>query len=140
MARARMTIGIVGAGKIGATIAALLESCAFCDAVALADVRTGVKIDGLAKTSVTRLDAGKRSALDAFVKRCDAIVCALPYFLNREIVEACARARVAYFDLTEDVATTALVRSLANRSEERRVGKECRSRWAPGTSKKRRSM
>jgi alanine dehydrogenase len=30
-----MTIGVVGAGKIGATIAALLESCDFCDAVLL---------------------------------------------------------------------------------------------------------
>jgi saccharopine dehydrogenase-like NADP-dependent oxidoreductase len=108
-----MTIGIVGAGKIGATIAVLLESCAFCDAVALADVRPGSKIDGLAKASVKRLDVQRRAALAAFVKRCDAIVSAVPYFLNREIVEACARARVAYFDLTEDVATTTLVRTLA---------------------------
>jgi saccharopine dehydrogenase-like NADP-dependent oxidoreductase len=108
-----MTIGVVGAGKIGATIAALLESCAFCDAVALADVRAGVKIGGLEKASVKRLDVKRRTALAAFVKRCDAIVSAVPYFLNREIVEACARARVAYLDLTEDVATTTLVRTLA---------------------------
>jgi len=108
-----ITIGVVGAGKIGATIAMLLESCSFCDAVALADVRTGAKVSGLAKASVVKLDADKRSALAAFVKRCDAIVSAVPYFLNRQIVEACARARVAYFDLTEDVATTTLVRALA---------------------------
>jgi saccharopine dehydrogenase-like NADP-dependent oxidoreductase len=112
-----MNIGVVGAGKIGATIATLLESCAFCDAVTLSDVRTGVKIGGLAKASLTRLDAERRTALASFVKRCDAIVSAVPYFLNRQIVEACARARVAYFDLTEDVATTALVRSLARETE-----------------------
>jgi saccharopine dehydrogenase-like NADP-dependent oxidoreductase len=112
-----MTIGIVGAGKIGATIAALLESCEFCDAVAVADVRTSAKIDGLAKASVKRLDVQRRAALAAFVKRCDAIVCALPFYLNREIVETCARARVAYFDLTEDVATTALVRTLARKTK-----------------------
>jgi saccharopine dehydrogenase-like NADP-dependent oxidoreductase len=112
-----MTFGIVGAGKIGATIAALLESCAFCGAVALADVRTGVKVAGLRKASATRLDVEKGSPLAAFVKRCDAVVCALPYFLNRQIVEACAQARVAYFDLTEDVATTALVRSLASETK-----------------------
>src|SRR4249920_1521581 len=94
-----MNIGIVGAGKIGGTIAALLESCAFCDSVALADVRTGVKVAGLAKTSVKRLDVQRRTALAAFVKRCDAVVSALPYYLNREIIETCARARVAYFDL-----------------------------------------
>jgi saccharopine dehydrogenase-like NADP-dependent oxidoreductase len=111
-----MTIGVVGAGKIGVTIATLLESCAFCDAVALADVRTGVKVDGLGKASVKTLDAKRQSALTTFVKRCDAIVCALPFFLNREIVETCARTRVAYFDLTEDVATTTLVRTLADRA------------------------
>lgn len=38
-----MTIGIVGGGKIGSTIATLLESCPFCGAVALADVRDEVK-------------------------------------------------------------------------------------------------
>src|SRR6185503_7322646 len=95
----------------------LLESCDFCDAVVLADVRTGVKIAELGKASVTKLDAKRRSALTTFVKRCDAIVCALPFFLNREIVETCARTRVAYFDLTEDVATTTLVRTLAGETK-----------------------
>jgi len=108
-----MTIGIVGAGKMGVTIATLLESCTFCTAVALADVRSGSRIDGLDKASSARFDAQRGGALAAFVKRCDAIVSAVPYFLNRRIVEACARARVAYFDLTEDVATTMLVRTLA---------------------------
>lgn len=112
-----MTIGVVGAGKIGATIAALLESCEFCAAVALADVRGGVNVDGLGKASVRRLDAHRRTALAAFVKRCDAVVSAVPYFLNREIVETCAGARVAYFDLTEDIATTKLVRELARKTK-----------------------
>ena len=88
-----ITVGIVGAGKIGATIATLLESCAFCEAVVLADVRTAVKIAGLGKASVTKLDAEQRTALTAFVKRCDAIVSAVPYFHNRQIVETCAAAR-----------------------------------------------
>ncbi|HUQ52398.1 MAG TPA: saccharopine dehydrogenase C-terminal domain-containing protein [Gammaproteobacteria bacterium] len=118
MARKRgMTIGIVGAGKIGATIATLLESCTFCDAVALADVRAELKIGGLAKASATRLDAQQRTDLTAFIERCDAIVSAGPYLINREIVETCAQAGVAYFDLTEDVATTKLVRQLARESE-----------------------
>jgi saccharopine dehydrogenase-like NADP-dependent oxidoreductase len=112
-----MTIGIVGTGKIGATIATLLESCAFCDAVALADVRADVKTGGLAKASATRLDVKRRSALAAFVKRCDAVVSAVPYFINPAIVETCARARVAYLDLTEDVATTKLVRALAQKTK-----------------------
>jgi saccharopine dehydrogenase-like NADP-dependent oxidoreductase len=112
-----MTIGVVGAGKVGATIAALLESCAFCDAVVLADVRADFKIGGLEKASAKKLDVQRRTALAAFVKRCDAVVSAVPYFLNREIVEVCAQARVAYFDLTEDVATTELVRTLARKTK-----------------------
>jgi saccharopine dehydrogenase-like NADP-dependent oxidoreductase len=112
-----MSIGVIGAGKIGATIAALLESCSFCSAVALADVRTGAKIGGLGKASASRLDVQRRAALAAFVRRCDAVVSAVPYFLNRQIAEACARARVAYFDLTEDVATTTLVRTLARETK-----------------------
>ena len=70
MARNRgITIGIVGAGKIGATIATLLESCAFCEAVVLADVRTAVKIAGLGKASVTKLDAEQRTALTVLPHR-----------------------------------------------------------------------
>jgi len=112
-----MKIGIIGAGKVGATIATLLESCDFCDAVALADARTDVKIAGLKKASAVRLEVKRRAALAAFVKRCDAVVSAAPYFLNAGIAEACARARVAYFDLTEDVATTKFIRTLARKTK-----------------------
>ena len=112
-----MRIGIIGAGKVGATIATLLEACEFCTGVSLADARADVKIDGLKKSAARRLDVKRRPALDAFVKRCDAVVSAAPYFLNRGIAEACARARVAYFDLTEDVATTAHVRALARKTK-----------------------
>jgi saccharopine dehydrogenase-like NADP-dependent oxidoreductase len=76
-----------------------------------------VKVGGLAKTSVKRLDVQRRTGLAAFVKRCDAIVSALPYYLNREIIETCARARVAYFDLTEDIPTTTLVRAAARKTK-----------------------
>jgi saccharopine dehydrogenase-like NADP-dependent oxidoreductase len=112
-----MKIGIIGAGKVGATIATLLESCDFCEAVALADARTNVKIAGLKKASAVRLDVKRRAALATFVKRCDAVVSAAPYFLNAAIAEACAKARVAYFDLTEDVATTKFIRTLARKAK-----------------------
>ena len=110
-----MNIGILGGGKIGTTIATLLESCDFCGAVLLGDVRTSVKLAGLDKTGVCRVDVNRPASLASFVKRCDAVASAAPYFLNRRIAEACARARVAYFDLTEDVATTAFVRDLARK-------------------------
>jgi saccharopine dehydrogenase-like NADP-dependent oxidoreductase len=110
-----MKIGIIGGGKIGATIATLLESCDFCDAVLLGDVRPNLKLEGLTKSRGLRLDVRRAAALSAFVRRCDAVTSAAPYFLNRAIAAECAKARVAYFDLTEDVATTNFIRELARK-------------------------
>lgn len=126
-----MKIGIIGGGKVGGTIATLLESCEFCTAVALADVRPTLRLDGLKKASARRLDVKRSTALAAFVKRCDAVVSAAPYFLNKDIAQACATARVAYFDLTEDVATTAFVRSLARKTRGVTFMPQCG--LAPGT-------
>lgn len=57
---------------------------------------------------------------DAFLKgellRYDAVVSALPFFLNLEIARAAHRAGIHYFDLTEDVATTQGIRELAKSS------------------------
>jgi saccharopine dehydrogenase-like NADP-dependent oxidoreductase len=112
-----MKIGILGAGKIGTTIATLLESCEFCTSVTLGDERSGLKLSALRKASTKRLNIQRRAALDAFVKRCDVIVSAAPYYLNRGIAEACAALRVSYFDLTEDVATTKFIRQLARKTK-----------------------
>jgi saccharopine dehydrogenase-like NADP-dependent oxidoreductase len=112
-----MKIGIIGGGKVGATIATLLESCEFCTGVLLADVRANLKLEGLAKTRAYRLDVKRNVSLGAFVRRCDAVVSAAPYFLNRDIAQACADARVAYFDLTEDVSTTKFIRALAQKTK-----------------------
>ena len=112
-----MKIGIIGGGKIGATIATLLESCDFCDALCCWGCAAGLNLVGLDKTAVCTDRCHPSAALASFVKRCDAVVSAAPYFLNRGIAEACAQARVAYFDLTEDVATTAFVRTLARKAK-----------------------
>jgi saccharopine dehydrogenase-like NADP-dependent oxidoreductase len=108
-----MKIGIIGAGKIGGTIATLLDSCKFCKSVALADVRSGVALTGLKKAKFVPLDVKHPAALAAFVGRMNAVVSAAPYMLNKTIVAACAEAGVSYFDLTEDVETTTFVRELA---------------------------
>jgi saccharopine dehydrogenase-like NADP-dependent oxidoreductase len=112
-----MKIGIIGGGKIGATIATLLEACEFCTAVLLGDVRKNLKLEGLTKSRVFRLDVKRSPSLAAFVRRCDAVVSAAPYYLNRDIAQACADAGIAYFDLTEDVATTKFIRALARKAK-----------------------
>jgi saccharopine dehydrogenase-like NADP-dependent oxidoreductase len=112
-----MKIGIVGAGKVGSTIATLLESCKFCRNVMLADTRANLELDGLRKSRSMQVEVGDGPALAAFVKGADAIVSAAPYFLNRAIARACAKAGVSYFDLTEDVGTTAFIRKLAAKAK-----------------------
>ena len=108
-----MKIGIVGAGKVGGTIATLLESCKFCKSVALADTRSNIDLKGLKKSKFVRLDVRQAAPLAAFVKGREAVISAAPYFLNKAIASACAKAGVSYFDLTEDVETTAFIQKLA---------------------------
>jgi len=112
-----MKIGIVGAGKVGATIATLLETCSFCKSVTLADQRSTVDLKGLKKAKFRQLDVSKAAELAAFIKGVDAIVSAAPYYLNKGVAGACAKAGVSYFDLTEDVETTKFIRQLAQKSK-----------------------
>ncbi len=112
-----MKIGIVGAGKVGATIATLLESCKFCQSVTLADTRSSIDLKGLKKSKFRQVDVSKSAPLGAFLKGVDAIVSAAPYYLNKGVAGACAKAGVSYFDLTEDVETTNFIRALAKKSK-----------------------
>jgi saccharopine dehydrogenase-like NADP-dependent oxidoreductase len=112
-----MKIGIIGAGKIGGTIATLLESSKFCRGVALADVRSNIDLRGLKKSRFVQLDVKQPAELLSFVSRVDAVVNALPFYLNKAIASACAEAGVSYFDLSEDVNTTHFVRELSKKSK-----------------------
>src|SRR5690606_41641363 len=63
--------------------------------------------------------------------------CALP-ILNRSFVVGLRQLQAACFPVTPPVAVSELLREPLGqrRSEERRVGKECRSRWSPDHYKK----
>ncbi len=108
-----MKIGLLGAGKVGATIAAMLESCDFCVDVCLADVKAELMLPPFSKTRFEVLDFNESRQLELFVQGKSAVVSAAPYYLNRNIAAACGRHGVAYFDLTEDVETTSVVRHLS---------------------------
>jgi saccharopine dehydrogenase-like NADP-dependent oxidoreductase len=113
---------ILGAGKIGALISGLLaESGAY--KVQLADV------DGAAADAVVRAHASPQLVpvtLDASDARAlarhldahpvDAVISSLPYHCNVRVAEAARRARLHYFDLTEDVEVTRAVRAIAARA------------------------
>src|ERR1700738_2347737 len=109
-------IGILGAGKIGIAIAALLDVMRFVDSVVLADVDSVENLDALRKARFRKLDVLSEPELENFVNHVDAIVSAAPSYLNKTIAQACARFGRSYFDLTEDVETANYVRSLAAES------------------------
>jgi saccharopine dehydrogenase-like NADP-dependent oxidoreductase len=111
-----MQVGIVGAGKIGGSIAALLETCGFCERVRLGDNRPWEGITELAKAEFKGLDVTRPAELETFVADCDAVVSAAPYYLNKTIAEVCAGHQTSYFDLTEDVETSNYVRALSKES------------------------
>jgi saccharopine dehydrogenase-like NADP-dependent oxidoreductase len=108
-----MNIGIIGAGTIGISIATLLEITDFVDAILLGDARMIGQLNGLRKALFLQMDASSTPNLENFVGKCDAVVSAAPFYLNKTIATACARLGRSYFDLTEDVATTNFVRTLA---------------------------
>ncbi|HSZ78681.1 MAG TPA: saccharopine dehydrogenase NADP-binding domain-containing protein, partial [Chthoniobacterales bacterium] len=104
-------IGILGAGKVGVAIAALLDIMRFVDSVVLADLHETENLDGLRRARFRKLDVRSGPDLADFVSSCDAIVSAAPYYLNQTIAEACARFERSYFDLTEDVETANCIRA-----------------------------
>ena len=110
---------VLGAGKIGALIAGLLgESGSY--RVQLADGEPGIAqavaaAHGLDSIVAFDLDASNKEALTRHVREHKpmALVSSLPYFCNIVVAEVARAENLHYFDLTEDVAVTEQVRSIA---------------------------
>lgn len=111
------SILIVGAGKIGSTIADMLDQSGSYD-VTVADISAAalepIADRGLATVQV---DFGDAAALQASLKGHYAVLSAAPYHLTGHVAQAARLAGVHYFDLTEDVATTRMVKDLAQEAE-----------------------
>lgn len=100
-------VAVLGLGKVGELVAALAVRSGF-DVVGFdAAPRSDLEI------AVQRLDVTDPDAVRAALVSTDAVVSCLPYFLNAAVAQIAAEAGVHYFDLTEDVATTTVVRALA---------------------------
>jgi saccharopine dehydrogenase-like NADP-dependent oxidoreductase len=111
-----MKIAILGAGKVGLTIALMLKKSKFCSDLSLAGIEPRPESKALGTVDFVKLDITDQSALRKFIAGRNAVVSAAPFFLNRAIAEACAHEAVSYFDLTEDVETTTLIRTLAEKA------------------------
>lgn len=111
-------IVILGAGKVGAAIADMLAAAGDYR-VTLSDVDEAAlaRLDTAPGVSTRAVDVADAEALGGAMAGHDAVLSALPYYLNRDVAAAAAAKGVDYFDLTEDVATTKAVRALADGAE-----------------------
>ncbi len=116
MAQSSQNIAVLGAGQIGTVIAGMLAEQGH--KVTLADAsgaQLGLSAGRIFATTV--VDAGDLAALRAFLKDQEIVVSACPYFLNRGIAQMALETGTHYFDLTEDVATTAYIKDIAAGAE-----------------------
>ncbi len=106
-------ITVIGAGQIGPVIAAMLADQGH--AVTLADAAPDA-LAALAERApayrTVRLDAADTAAVRGALADQDIVVSAGPYFLNTAIARAAVETGTHYFDLTEDVETTAAIKAL----------------------------
>lgn len=109
-------IAVLGAGQIGAVIAGMLAdqghevTLADASAAQLAHATGG-------RFATATVDAADLEALRAFLKDRDIVVSACPYFLNKGIARIAVETGTHYFDLTEDVATTAYIKEIGAKAE-----------------------
>ena len=111
-------IAILGAGKIGSTIAELLATSGDYS-VTLID-RDQQALDRLEIAGDIRrlaLDIGAGEELAVALRGRYAVLSAAPFHLTTRIAAAAFAARAHYLDLTEDVASTKLVRDLAREAQ-----------------------
>ncbi len=105
---------LLGAGKIGAAIIELLCSSGDYE-LAVADHDQAL-LDAVHLHDIERLaaDVHDGAALRKLMQGRDAVISALPFYLNTEVAEAARECGLHYFDLTEDVETTHAVRKIAD--------------------------
>jgi saccharopine dehydrogenase-like NADP-dependent oxidoreductase len=103
-------VAVVGLGNVGRLIADMLLERGF-------EVR-GVDADASrAADEHAVMDVADPSALADLFAGVDAAVSCLPYFLNATVATAAHAAGVHYFDLTEDVDTSRIIKQLAADSD-----------------------
>jgi len=105
---------LLGAGKIGRAIASLLGHAGDFDiVVGDVDERALARVAGLPRVVTRRLDVADAAALSAAMTDRQSVLSACSFAVNPGIARAALAAGCSYFDLTEDVATTAAVKAIA---------------------------
>lgn len=109
---------LVGAGKIGAMITKMLSSTDDYEVTVADHSQVAInRIPRYGHTHTLVLDITDDKAFDQALSDKYAVISALPYNLTKHVAEGAARNKVNYFDLTEDVATTKLVKDIAEKAD-----------------------
>ena len=105
---------VLGGGKIGVAITTMLASTGDYE-VTVGDMRpVNFDIPGVKSIIV---DASSEASLAAAMQNADFVLNALPFFAAKGVAAAAAKAKVHYFDLTEDVAATNAIKEIAKTAE-----------------------
>jgi saccharopine dehydrogenase-like NADP-dependent oxidoreductase len=103
-------VAVIGLGKVGSLVGILLS-----------DLFTVTGIDQQAPADLPfEIRTGNvkdKSFLEQELRTQDAVVSCLPYHLNLQVAQTAHALGIHYFDLTEDVATTAAIRKMAETSK-----------------------
>ncbi|MBL4601340.1 MAG: saccharopine dehydrogenase NADP-binding domain-containing protein [Emcibacteraceae bacterium] len=105
---------LMGAGKIGEMITEMLAGSGDYH-VTVADIsdKALANMPKYDNVKTVNLDVTNQAALDAEMSGKFAVLSAAPYQITKFIAESAVRNDVNYFDLTEDVACTRMVKELA---------------------------
>lgn len=127
-ASGKTNVLVLGAGKVGKSVAELLLACGKGQyKVTIADhsddslevakaslERLGKHVKHAVPFEVLKLDATNHAATKAALAGQHSTVCMLPFDKVMGIAQACRDTGTHYFDVTEDVETTAKVEELAS--------------------------
>ncbi len=103
-------IAVIGLGKVGSLVGTLLN-----DLFTVTGMDQRIPAEPLPFKVITG-DITDEQSLQKFLSNKDAVVSCLPYHLNLAVAKAAYKVGIHYFDLTEDVPTTAAISEMAKTS------------------------
>ncbi len=100
---------VLGMGKVGSLVGTLLSSKFNVKGLDQSKPHYNYKLP----FNVIQGDVGDLKKMKSILKDFDAVVSALPFFLNKNIAKLAHDLNLHYFDLTEDVETTKYIKKLS---------------------------
>ena len=100
---------VLGLGKVGTLVAVLLSDRFDVTGVDMKSPHYDLPLP----FNVLKGDVTSIPFLTELFQNNDAVISALPFYLNKDVADVAKKTETHYFDLTEDVATTQHIRELA---------------------------